>query len=305
MPQIVIKNTFLDVDDFYGTGLSASCKRSASVPRTWKPDWTNPATSPGTASTAASESDINPADLSDGDIFEARAGGSPNGGRKLWTPYWEEPPSSPSGNTDGGSSTPGHLVRSITAPAKVQSSSAAEGDMTCIPCGLEVSPHRLNPEARAFKPTILWPGEVGMLVASAKQAMLGSSCVTDVQVNEAPVGAVTTIVAKVKDSARTSPSQWTAGPVRLTIGLAKKSLLAASRMSKDTYVLGYAESPFTDVSETEFTARLVALPPSIASMACWDTFQKGFCPRHGKCSWQHPQEHDVVTLRVVLKVCDA
>jgi hypothetical protein len=153
----------------------------------------------------------------------------------------------------------------------------------------------LNPEAQEFLPSALTaqnvlPDEVAMVVAAAKQAMVGSSFVTGIKVSEAPVGAVTTISGKVTGIQG----------LRSTIRVVKGALLAAARRSQDTYIMGVSQEPFKDVSESEFKAKIITLPEALQATACWDTLQKGFCPRRGKCCWQHPQEHDMVTLRVVL-----
>jgi len=81
--------------------------------------------------------------------------------------------------------------------------------------------------------------------------------------------------------------------------LAKSTLLDAAAASQNTYIVGYLETPFYAVGENAFRATVAKVPDS--DSACWDFYQKGFCPRPSSCRWCHPSAADLMTVWVNLK----
>jgi hypothetical protein len=84
-------------------------------------------------------------------------------------------------------------------------------------------------------------------------------------------------------------------------GMIKSTLLEAAGQSQCTYILGYATDPFDDMDDGGFRARIGCIPCEQEDSICWDTYQKGFCPRLSSCRWCHPKQSDLVTLEVVLE----
>lgn len=84
-------------------------------------------------------------------------------------------------------------------------------------------------------------------------------------------------------------------------GIIKSTLLEAAGQSQSTYILGYATDPFDDMGDEGFSARVGCIPCEQEDSICWDTYQKGFCPRLSSCRWCHPKSSDLVTLQVFLE----
>lgn len=285
--NIIIKNTFLDVEESDGSGSACgSTRRSSSVPRTWKPgfslDKSFSDATPSIGSTAASDgelSDGQPAPLRDvegQDVVSA-------------------PPTPP---------TPPMPKKAGLNPeaAEFQMPPAAEMLAAWPPTFNGISMIRLNPEARVFEPMPTpmaradhtLPPEISIVVSAAKQALLGGQHVLDAQVTEGALGQTTTITAEVDDKLGPNDSHE-------ILGLAKAALLEAAANSQMTYVLGYGTVPFQDVTDSGFKAAIGSIPPSMQGSICWDTYQKGYCPRRALCRWCHPTETDLAQIRVLLK----
>lgn len=163
---------------------------------------------------------------------------------------------------------------------------------------------RLNPEARAFEPMPVahvsngLPAEISTVINAAKLALSASPHVTNVKVTEGALGQASTIVAEIND----------AGPygVRETLSSAKAALLGAAARSQITYVLGWNAMPFQDMTEEHgFKGVIGSVPIAMQDTICWDTYQKGYCPRRTLCRWCHPLEIDLAPLRVYLRECHA
>lgn len=78
--------------------------------------------------------------------------------------------------------------------------------------------------------------------------------------------------------------------MRVARDVVKDALLEASWRAEGTHVLGYGlKNPFRDEGRSAgFSATLSYLPPETADEACWDSYEKGFCPRRSQCRWRHP-----------------
>lgn len=48
-------------------------------------------------------------------------------------------------------------------------------------------------------------------------------------------------------------------------------------------------------------ASVACLPESEEHNVCWDLFRKGHCRRRGQCRWYHPQDRDVVKIKVSIR----
>jgi len=46
---------------------------------------------------------------------------------------------------------------------------------------------------------------------------------------------------------------------------------------------------------------VACIPKEAEDRMCWDLFRKGNCPRRCKCQWYHPQEADIVRIKVTVK----
>lgn len=86
---------------------------------------------------------------------------------------------------------------------------------------------------------------------------------------------------------------------------AKKTLLDISSGPQNVYLLGYGINPFKANRDGGFNARVSYLAPEKLKSACWDAYQKGFCPRQATCCWCHPAKTDIVEISVSLKSCSA
>jgi len=42
-------------------------------------------------------------------------------------------------------------------------------------------------------------------------------------------------------------------------------------------------------------------PNDAQGSICWDMFRKGYCPRRGQCRWYHPQDGDIVRVKVCIR----
>lgn len=55
--------------------------------------------------------------------------------------------------------------------------------------------------------------------------------------------------------------------------------------------------------ETGYSLRVsvACLPESQEDNVCWDMFRKGHCRRRSLCRWYHPQEQDIIKMKVTMK----
>jgi len=278
--HIVIKNTFLDVDESDSAGSPCgSSRRSSSVPCAWRPGYSfdkgrcqRLGSTQSLASTAASDEGA-----SDGQA-------------------------APLNDVETQDDMPTKKVSLNPEAAEFQMPVSYEAQAPPKPSS--TSGIRLNPEARAFEPmpaTPTSPGlpaEISTVINSAKHALMASPHIVNVKVTEGALGQNTTIVAEVNSSA---------GPYgsRETLNSAKAALLNAAARSQMTYVIGWGTVPFQDLGgDSGFKGLIGSVPMTMQDSVCWDTFQKGYCPRRTLCRWCHPLETDVAPFRVILKRSD-
>lgn len=162
---------------------------------------------------------------------------------------------------------------------------------------------RLNPEARAFQPvTAPLPEEVSAVVGAVKAAMGSSAGIAGVKVVSPTQGQPLTIVAEMASIASKTQASYAA---QEALSTAKAALLGAAAHSQSAYILGYTEQPFKEILDTGFRTTIGLVPEAHQDSACWDTYQKGYCPRRSTCRWSHPQDCDLTPIRVILKKPEA
>jgi hypothetical protein len=162
------------------------------------------------------------------------------------------------------------------------------------PCAASQSP------PGPFEP---YEGEIANVMEATKRALLRSPYLASVKVHGGVMGCPTTVVAGVRSSLMHDS-------VKATLLLAKEAILDAATDSRGTYVLGYVQDgtgygPFQDGPDMcSFHATLATVPAANESQACWDTYQKGFCPRRATCRWVHPPGRNLTSLTVCLEAVD-
>lgn len=155
---------------------------------------------------------------------------------------------------------------------------------------------KLDSKAPLFKP-IAGPsrGEVDSVLTAARKALDSSQGVSG---TEMVLGTtIATLCIRLWPNTQQSS--------RLSvIAIAKAALLEAAASSKSVYVLGYEATPFEENSSSMgmgFAATLAVVAPDWECSACWETYQKGFCPRGSACKWVHPGRDELHPVRVVLR----
>mmetsp|Transcript_4549 Transcript_4549/g.9369 ORF Transcript_4549/g.9369 Transcript_4549/m.9369 type:complete len:474 (+) Transcript_4549:181-1602(+) len=157
------------------------------------------------------------------------------------------------------------------------------------------APTPLKVGARAFTPVSSLLGEVSSVVYAARYAMLQCSDVLNVEVTEGGIGGTTTLIVDMNEGT------WKSLALLSTFEVAKSAILEAAENSSSTYVIGYLTDPFGDLGGEGFCCALGFVPAVCEATACWDTFQKGFCPRRSTCRWCHPGDGDLAQVRVMLR----
>jgi len=205
-------------------------------------------------------------------------------GGLVWTPPSFEPQNGPFPSVMGAPSSP---FSPLCGPCGSPCNSFDEG--------FEAAPQRsrLKSSASSFTPASSPQGECATVIGAAKIALLNCPNVTNVKADDCQMGSLTTIVAETlrADGADT----------KKVLNLIKTSLLQAAADSSNAYVLGYTQTPFKDLLGCGFKATIGVVRPECADSVCWDTYQKGFCPRRATCRWVHPEDSELMNLRVVIK----
>jgi hypothetical protein len=280
---VIVKNTFIDLEEYDDGGDS---KRSCSLPRMWKP-----------GSLACGHIPYGSALPRDGSISSSTTAASLS--------------SRDAGASDRGEDS--DLAEEAPAVSSSVSRLNPEAAVFSPPTGNstpQVARANLSAQARAFEPvvhqiplipTVMQEGthlrqEVLNAIASATFALQGSPNVSAVK--------VVTGTNHVNVIADVTGLQGVLGS-RETLNLAKDALLGFTTGSQNTFILGYATSaPFKDLCETGFKCSIGVVTAEQQATACWDTWQKGFCPRRATCRWCHPEERDLTTVRFILKKND-
>jgi len=279
--SITVKNTFLTIDE----SASDRVPRSSSVPRTFKPgmyeesphydDSTNASDKDASDNVQATCSDSEFEDLYPDcrrecsgcledfvDVIHSRAETS------NLPPLWaDEDP-----EADDTSRVTLNLVNMVPTAAKAR-------------C-------KLRTQAKPFQSVMTPPAEVAALISSAVEVLSSGNDIINVQVNNGGMGGTTVIIG---ESSSTNPD------VSFTFTLVKDALLNQSERSENSYILGYGAQPFTNLDSLSFSANIGCLPDAQYNSACWDTYEKGFCPRCSTCRWYHPSKFDSMRVIVMIK----
>lgn len=154
-------------------------------------------------------------------------------------------------------------------------------------------PKKLDSRCQPFRPGTRSSGEIDTVLASAQQAVATTHGVVAAEIMPGCVGTLATLSIKLMPGL---PESTKASITAIT----QAALLEAATWSKNVYVLGYEEKPFENCPcGTGFSAALAMAPTAWDRTACWDTYQKGCCPRGPSCKWQHPGRDKIQPIRVV------
>lgn len=273
--SITVKNTFLD----FKRQLEVPARRSSSVPRAFKL-W-----------------DSQGVDAPDDDDSTSASGNS--GSARDYPDYCSEC------TNDEDFVHPGVLTLEDAFECRscsdlsLEDSTSADGkskvtlsldDM--VADGAEKVRAKLRSQAKPFK-SIMPPAnrEVADVIQRAVEVLRSIGSIVDVQVQDGGMGGTTMIVAK---------SSSTAPDAAVAFSLVKDALLSAALLSESTYILGYGAQPFNNLGPLSFSATIASVPDAQKNTACWETYEKGFCPRCSSCHWGHPSGAN--TMRTIFVV---
>lgn len=158
---------------------------------------------------------------------------------------------------------------------------------------------KLQSKARMFESVMSLPRDMNCVLTAAHAALASSPGVFNVKTSDARLGGTTTIIGSY---ARGSLQVF---ELVKTLSIVKMMLLDAAANSENTYVMGYQEQPFTQIGQEGFSCKLASVPALQEKMTCWDTFQKGYCPRPRTCRWCHPSEEGMAKVIVMLNEVDS
>lgn len=88
------------------------------------------------------------------------------------------------------------------------------------------------------------------------------------------------------------------GSVMTVMAVAQTCLIESCSKMKEVHLLGHRTGNIFKPSTQGFEAHVAYVPPEDEAKACWDLYQKGFCPRSGRCRWRHSD--DILTFKVVM-----
>lgn len=297
--EFVIKNTFIDIAAAQGCQQE---KRSSSVPPAWKPSSvteelearalletvsTCGGSSVWRCDASTTDSDDTADESGNASTRERYTGGTPGSATPVTS--W--------GDSDDEKSNTACVTSNTAAVLKVMDNSASGA---CRDSQRLQRPRttKLNPQARLFQPVVPGtpvPQELAAVIGVTSEALRCSPCVHSVDVSGIAMGSTTTLTVRVEPG-----SLATLGSQRL-LSCAKEALLGAAARSQSTYVLGYLARPFKDLGTTGFGAQVGFVTSAQEKVTCWDTYQRGFCPRRATCRWCHPLESDLIQIVVKLQ----
>lgn len=266
--QVITKNTFVELVDT--TAPEIQSKRSSSLPRSWKPV-SNPSRGLSVKSERYLWSDVS---TIDSDECSSVADNEASSGAIS------------SGASDGDG-TPSDQSDEQQAKA-----------VLCLSDSIMFNVTKLSSKARLFEPVCALPRDMRLVLMAAHASLFGHPKLMNVRMSDGSLGGTTTISASYKKHS------FQVCELIKTLSVVKMALLDAAANSADTYVVGYEKQPFIDMGPTGFSAKLGAVPAMQEDTTCWDTYQKGFCPRQSTCRWCHPHESDFAKIVVVLTELD-
>jgi len=288
--NIIVKNTFLNVDP---VAEPVKLRRSNSIPRTWKPGGSSDCDdSPHSddSTSASDKAEHFPAALSDcdqelPDYQSACADDHHSDSSCRWAdisddPFCEECPSQLS--DDSSEAGKSKVTLSLVEMVCAEDASNTDGKVRS----------KLSSKARVFESVRQPPEEARAVIAATVAALWQSKDIVDVQVHDGGMGGTTMIMA---DSSSDDPDALWA------FSLAKDALLNSAEQSENTYILGYGARPFNNLDALSFSANIACVPVDHRNTACWETYEKGFCPRCTACRWDHPAEADMMRVIIMIK----
>jgi hypothetical protein len=285
-----VKNTFLDVVE---DGVPAAAKRSNSLPRSFKP-----AEAIACVAILAVASDASTMDSDDCCTDHEDVGGCSSCDSDS-EPHTDQTTSVKACGDNDDSCSESHDAESTVASEKESSPKMVLCLSKTILCLNEsvnaASLTKLNSKARIFEPKNFLPRDMKSVVAAAHASLSASPCILSARVKEGALGTPTTIVGTCPKGTLGSYD------VQKTLSVVKMALLDAAANSENTYVIGYQVKPFEDMGISGFTLKLGSVPDAQADGTCWDSYQKGFCPRRSTCRWCHPTEKDFAQVIITLK----
>jgi hypothetical protein len=157
--------------------------------------------------------------------------------------------------------------------------------------GAEKVRAKLRAQARPFQSARTPPAEVSALIAKVVSDLSQGPDICDVQVSDGGMGGTTIVQGK---SSSSSPN------TQVLFALVKDTLLKGAEASECTYILGYGGQAFKNLDSLSFSANISCMPAAHHETACWDTYEKGYCPRRCSCGWTHPDDAD--TMRLIVMV---
>jgi len=279
MSGITVKNTFLDVAKAVEGPVP---RRSSSVPRAFKPGdhfldclpFKN-----GDSPTAHSDDSTNASDKEFSDCVSERS--------------YDNDVGCPSVERCSECSSERRWVDAIDADSDESPANRVTLSLVSLTEGQEKARCKLRTQAQPFMSARTPPAEVHTVIASAVEVLASGSGIVDVHVHDGGMGGTTMIVAK---SVHSYPE------VEWLFSMAKDALLTSAARSENTYILGYGTRPFNNLDTYSFSANICVVPQAHKNTACWDTYEKGYCPRCTTCRWDHPGEIDTMRVIVMVKI---
>jgi hypothetical protein len=304
--ELTIKNTFLDlVGDEQEEACAVQKKRSTSLPRSWKPACLSEFKL-SDAVAIASDASTGDSDecLSVGDNEVSSGILSSSASDCASSEHMEQADDVPTKSvlcldslcdTELGSSPKEKLSWSDLSDHLFEDFMPKK--VLCLSNMVEeakVQRTKLKAKARMFEPISMLPQDMRNVLNAAQAALCTAPKITNVQVSEEYFGGTTKIVGSYAKG-----SLQVFELVKI-LSIVKMALLDAAAESSNTYIVGYLKQPFSNVGANGFSGRLGTVSAADEETVCWDTYQKGFCPRPATCRWCHPCDADLMKIVVML-----
>jgi len=257
---LVMKNTFLEIDEDSNPKAAPMRRRAASIPRTWKP---------GVCSI-------------DGD--------SPQSDDSTNASDRGMPESCPANLSDRGSQD------NCSEDGREDASQASWAEMVsdAVPCTtpLQLQPRsKLTSRSRAFVSARAPPEELNVIIGNVVASLTQTEEIVNVQVQQGTMGGMTLIMA---ESSNPHPDP------NMAFSWAKDTFLRSAEQAESTYIMGYGSDPFTNLDALSFSLNIGCVPVAHQDSACWEIYEQGFCPRCTTCRWNHPAENDMMKVIVMI-----
>lgn len=161
------------------------------------------------------------------------------------------------------------------------------------PTGQRQPAQALSSTLTVVDPTALICIEVSAVLRSVAQSLTFNPKVKSVHMLEGAMGSSSAINVEL-------PPSLDHDDIQGISAFAKSTFLEAAAQSQNTYIVGYLGTPFCAVGDLSFRCTIARVPDN--TNACWDFYQKGFCPRPSSCRWCHPEGSNLMTVWVNLKL---